>query len=162
MMGRYWSVLVRHLCCPISERKEAVLISTSGLQLGVLMVRFLNWQHQHPLELVRNTDSWDQPQTYRLNTLRVGPSKLGFNKPSGWFWWHTSLVTTALESILSSSVTHSRPTLCDPMNCSTPGFPVLHHLPEFAQTHVHWVSDAIQPSHPLSSPSPLALNLSQH
>ena len=67
MMGRYWSVLVRHLCYPISER-EAVLVSTSGLQPGVLMVRFLNWQHQHPLELVRNTDSWDQPQTYRSNT----------------------------------------------------------------------------------------------
>ena len=46
------------------------------------------------------------------------------------------------------------------MNCSTVGFPVLHHLPEFVQTHVHWVGDAIQPSHPLSSPSPLALNLS--
>ena len=52
-------------------------------------------------------------------------------------------------------------TLSDPMDCSTPGFPVLHYLPEFAQTHVHWVSDAIQPSHPLSSPSP-AFNLSQH
>ena len=49
----------------------------------------------------------------------------------------------------------------DPMDCSTPGFPVLHSLPEFAQIHVHWVGDAIQPSHPLSSPSP-ALNLSQH
>jgi len=48
------------------------------------------------------------------------------------------------------------------MNCSTPGFPVLHHLPEFAQTHVHQVSDAIQPSHPLSTPSPPAFNLSQH
>ena len=44
--------------------------------------------------------------------------------------------------------------LCDLMDCSMPGFPVLHHLPEFSQTHVHWVSDAIQPSHPLSSPSP--------
>ena len=51
--------------------------------------------------------------------------------------------------------------LCDPMNCSTPGFPVYHYLLEFAQTHVHWNSDAIQPPHPLSSPS-LALNLSQH
>ena len=51
---------------------------------------------------------------------------------------------------------------CDLMECSTPGFPVLHHLPEFAQTHVHWVGDAIQLSHPLSSPSPPALNLSQH
>ena len=48
------------------------------------------------------------------------------------------------------------------MDCSTPGFPVLHHFPEFSQTHIHWVSDAIQPSHSLSSPSPPALNLSQH
>ena len=52
-------------------------------------------------------------------------------------------------------------TLCDPMDCSMPGFPVLHHLPELAQTHVHWVGDITQPSHPLSSPSP-AFNLSQH
>ena len=53
------------------------------------------------------------------------------------------------------------PTLCNPMNCSIPDFPVLHYLPEFAQTHVHWVSDAIQPFYPWSPPS-LALNLSQH
>ena len=53
-------------------------------------------------------------------------------------------------------------TLCDPMDCSTPGFPVLHYTPELAQTRVHRVGDAIQPSHPLSSPSPPALNLSQH
>ena len=54
------------------------------------------------------------------------------------------------------------PTLCDPMDCSMPGFPVLHQLPELAQTHVCRVSDVIQPSHPLSSPSPPAFNLSQH
>ena len=53
-------------------------------------------------------------------------------------------------------------TLCNAMDCSTPGFPVLHYLSEFAQTHVHWVGDAIQPSHPPSPPSPPALNLSQH
>ena len=52
--------------------------------------------------------------------------------------------------------------LCDPMDCSTPGFPVHHQLLELAQTHVHRVGDAIQPSHPLLSPSPPALNLSQH
>ena len=56
----------------------------------------------------------------------------------------------------------SRVLLCQPMNCSTPGFPVLHYFPEFVQAHVHWVSDAIQPFHPLLSPSFLALNLSQH
>ena len=60
-----------------------------------------------------------------------------------------------------SSVIQSCPTLCNTMNCSMPGFPVHHQLPESTQIHVHWVSDAIQPSHPLSSPSP-ALNLSQH
>ena len=52
--------------------------------------------------------------------------------------------------------------LFDPVDCSTPGFPALHHLPELAQTHVHWVSDAIQPTHPLSSPFPPAFSLSQH
>ena len=60
------------------------------------------------------------------------------------------------------SVAKPCPTLCDPMDCSTPGFPVLHHLPEFAQTHVHWVNDAIWPSHPLSPTSLFAFNLSQH
>ena len=60
------------------------------------------------------------------------------------------------------SVTKLCLTLCNPVNCSTPGFLVLHYLPEFAQTHVHWIADAIQPSPPLSTPSPLALNLSQH
>ena len=63
---------------------------------------------------------------------------------------------------LFSSDAQSCPTLCDPMNRSTPGLPVHHQLPEFTQTHVHRVSDAIQPSHPLSSPSPPAYNPSQH
>ena len=61
-----------------------------------------------------------------------------------------------------SSVAKPCPTCCEPMDCSTPGFPVLHHLPEPAQIHIHWVSDAIQPSRPLSSPSSPAFNLSQH
>ena len=64
--------------------------------------------------------------------------------------------------LLISSVAQSCPTLCDPMNCSTPCLPVHHQLPEFTQTHVHRVSDAIQPSYALSSPSPPALNPSQH
>ena len=60
-----------------------------------------------------------------------------------------------------NSVTQSCPTLCDPVDCSMPGFPVLHYLLEFAQTYAHWASDAIQLSHPLLSPSP-AFNLSQY
>ena len=66
------------------------------------------------------------------------------------------------SSVQFISVTQSCLTLCDPMNRSTPGLPVHHQLPEFTQTHVHWVSDAIQPSHPWSSPSPPAPNPSQH
>ena len=74
---------------------------------------------------------------------------------------HPSWIEYAFEYQIRS-VAQSCPTLCDPMNPSTPGLPVHHQLPEFTQTHVHWVSDAIQPSHPLSSPSPLAPNPSQH
>ena len=65
-------------------------------------------------------------------------------------------------SVQFSSVAQACPTLCNPMNRSTPGLPVHHQLPEFTQTHVHRVGDAIQPSHPLSSPFPPALNPSQH
>ena len=69
---------------------------------------------------------------------------------------------TYVTSVQFSSVTQSCPTLCDPMNRSMPGLPVQHHLPEFTQTHIHQVSDTIQPSHPPSSLSPPALNPSQH
>ena len=61
-----------------------------------------------------------------------------------------------------SSVAQSCPTICDPMDCSTPGLPVHHQPPDFTQAHVHWVSYAIQPSHPLLPPSPPSFNLSQH
>ena len=71
-------------------------------------------------------------------------------------------VNPSLLSVQFSSVTQLCPILCDPMNRSTPGLPVHHHLPEFTQTHVHRVHDAIQPSHPRSSPSSSAPNPSQH
>ena len=79
-------------------------------------------------------------------------------------WTFVGKVMSLLFNMLSqfSSVAQSCPTLCDPMNHSTPGRPVHHQLPEFTQNHVHRVGDAIQPSHLLSSPSPPALNLSQH
>ena len=73
--------------------------------------------------------------------------------------WRTSSVPVAFQF---SSVTQSCLPLCDPMDCSMPGFPIHHQLPASTQTHVHRVGDAIQPSHPLSSPSPPAPNLSQH
>ena len=70
-------------------------------------------------------------------------------------------VAGTCSSVQFSSVAQSCPTLCDPMDCNTSGFPVHHQLSEFTQTHVHSVSDAIEPSHPLSSPSPTS-NLSHH
>ena len=74
--------------------------------------------------------------------------------------WETHLLS--FSSVQFSSVAQSCPTLCDPMNRSTPGLSVHHQLSEFTQTHVHWVCDAIQPSHPLLSPFPPAPNSSQH
>ena len=68
----------------------------------------------------------------------------------------------SISSVQFSAVAQSCPTLCDPMNHSMPGLPVYHQLLEFTQTHIHRVGDTIQPSHPLSSPSPPALNPSQH
>ena len=75
---------------------------------------------------------------------------------------YTHVYRQTYTSVQFSSVAQSCLTLCDPMNCSTPCLPVHHQLLEFTQTQVHWVSDAIQPSHPLSSPSPPAPNASQH
>ena len=81
------------------------------------------------------------------------------------FWLKLKKVgktTRPFSSVQFSSVTQSCPTLHNPMDCIMPGLPVHHQLPEFTQTHLHWVTGAIPPSHPLLSPSPLALNLSQN
>ena len=73
-----------------------------------------------------------------------------------------SICPTSFILSVRSVQSQSCLTLCNPMDYSKPDLPVHHQLPEFTQTHVHWVGDAIQPSHPLSSPSPFAINLSQH
>ena len=75
--------------------------------------------------------------------------------------WNSTVNNLSMK-LQFSSVAQSCPTLCNPMDCSTPGFPVHHRLLELTQTHVYWVGDAIQPSHPLSSPSPPTFNLSKH
>ena len=93
--------------------------------------------------------SWQEPR--HGSNLNVQQSN-GWRKCSTCIQWSTQF----------SSVTQSFLTLCNTMNCNTPGYPVHHQLPELTQTHLHLVSDALQPSHPLSSPSPPALNLSQH
>ena len=86
--------------------------------------------------------------------------------PSLWNAYHSTYIippkVVRVKRNQLSSVAQLCLTLCDPLDCSTSGLPVHHQLPEFAQTHVHQVSDAIQPSHPLLSPSPPAFNLSQH
>ena len=90
-----------------------------------------------------------------------------FDNLTSWSRWEILAVLFRFSFFLMYAtrcclVAQSCLTLCDLMECGTPGFPVLHHLPELAQTHVYWVSDAIQSSHPLWSPSPPAFNLSQH
>ena len=95
---------------------------------------------------------------------------ISFSRGTSWSkdWTQVSCIASrrftiwATREIQFSSVAQSCPTLCDPMNHSTPGLPVHHHLPEFTQTHIHRVRDAIQPSHSRLSPSPPAPNSSQH
>ena len=107
------------------------------------------------ITLLRKSDSWHAYQVYNFkrNAFQVSTFMITF--VVSFFYRYFLLVQF-------SSVAQSCPTLCNPMDCSTPGFPVHHQLPEPTQTHVHRVSDAVQPSHPLSSSSLPAFNLSQH
>ena len=109
------------------------------------------------------------PHTMNLETRCQNPflTIVSVNSGSCFFWTPTPAVMLDFyeifyTSVQFSSVAQSCPTFCDPMNCSTPGLPVHHQLLEFTQTHVHRIGDAIQPSHPLLSPSPPPFNLSQH
>ena len=106
--------------------------------------------HQAPL-------SMELSQARTLELVAISSSR-GSSQPRDWTW----VSCRASGFFQFSSVAQSYPTLYDPMDCSTPGFPVHHQLPELTQTHVHWANDAIQLSHPLSSPSPPTFNLSQH
>ena len=103
---------------------------------------------------------WKKITIQKASTLR----RVEMRRTKIWYaaaWPLKSHVTyNVISIVVPCSVAKSCPTLCNPMDCSTLGFPVLHCLLEFAQTHVHWVSDAIQPSHPLLPPSPPAFNLS--
>ena len=107
----------------------------------------------------------------KYSSENLWAEKWSFPFPSTLQWWGRITIdppiqkekTGGTQTLLFCCCSAAKlcPTLCDPIDCSTPGFPVLHCLPEFAQTHIHWVSNAIQSSYPLSPPS-LALNLSQH
>ena len=105
----------------------------------VLIPQFMRFLHQRIPET-----SFHFPGHFTINEKLISGSNKG------------------LENFQFSSVAQSCLTLFDPMDCGAPGFPVHHQLPELAQTHVHWVSNAVQPFHPLSSPSPPAFNLSEH
>ena len=131
-------------CLENSMDREALWATVHGVKKTWTWLS--NWAHTHT-------------HTHRHNELTR----------SKYFWsqlrfWKTVLAKKALAWTLNQirSVAQSCPTLCDPMNCSMPGLPVHHQLQEFTQTHLHRVSDTIQPSHPLSSPSPPAPNPSQH
>ena len=102
------------------------------------------------LDLTQKLSEWVPLQRFLHRQLGV------------WLYLKPGVVTEVWLSDQIRSAAQSCLTLCNPMNHSTPGLPVHHQLLEFTQTHVHWVSDAIQLSHPLSSPSPLAPNPSQH
>ena len=107
----------------------------------------------------KRVNRWLYTLEKRFLILTLDWRQLFFN---GWFPISFKAQFYLLKLNLVQFSHSSCPTLCDPMNRSTPGLPVHHQLPEFTQTHAHWVSDAIQPSHPLSPPSPPAPNPSQH
>ena len=115
--------------------------------------------HQAPLSMAfLRQEYWSVlplPSPWDLPDPGIKPTSLALQADSLPLSHPRSLTKTFSQSVQSLS----RGWLCDPMDCSTPGLPVHHQLPEPTQTHVHWVSDAIQPSHPLSSPSPPSLNL---
>ena len=137
--------------------------SNTGLLHSRQILYHLNYQESPTLMIVLTWICQDVQSFSKIlwNSLQTwGGHSMPTCLYSGALWIsHPSLSHTYLQF---SSVTQSCPTLCDPMNCSMPGLPVHHQLPEFTQTHVHQVGDAIQPSHPLLSPSPPAPNPSQH
>ena len=152
-----------------------------GLETSVLTSHTHFWGGGKRLEIESNTDDQWLNQSRPCNDTSINPPKDRFWELPGWcehggagrvehkdsMEAHArsplpALGVSASCSSCCCSVATWCLTLCDPMNHSTPGLPVHHRLLGFAQTHVHWVSDAIQPSHPLWSPSPPAPNPSQH
>ena len=120
-------------------------VTPRALSFSLKWLTSINYSVDNSSTMTQSSELWGCDTT-TIETQHQNPSK----------------TATHRIVIQFSSVAQSCPTLCDPMNHSTPGLPVHHQLPEFTQTHVHWVSDAIQPSHPLSPPSPPAPNPSQH
>ena len=129
---------------------------------GILQARILEWV---PIPFSRGS-SWPRDQT-QVSGIACRFFIIWAIREAFLYYNWVAALSMLLKgsshlSVEFSSVAQSCLTLCNPMNHSTPGLPVHHQLPEFTQTHVHWVSDAIQPSHPLSSPSPPAPHPSLH
>ena len=134
------------MCCVLSHFSHVQLFATpwnvalqAPLSMRILQARILEW-----VALPSSRESSDPG---------IKPVYLVFPALAGEFFTIEPLGKPRRGSVQFSSVTQSCLTLCNPMNHSTPGLPVHHQLPEFTQTHTHRVGDAIQPSHPLSSPS---------
>ena len=118
--------------------------------------------HQQLAEFTQTHVHWVDDAIQPFHPLSSpSPPALNLSQHQGLCKWASSSHQVS-SSVQFSSVAKSCLTLCYPKNCSTPGLPVHHHFPEFTQTHVHRVGDAIQPSHPRSSPSPPAPNPSRH
>ena len=131
---------------------------------GINQARILEWVaiSFSRVIYIRNNKTQVQCLTvgFECRVSYEGKLRPGWNVRGG--WKGSVLLPCWTLSVQFSSVSQSCPTLCNPMNRSTPGLPIHHQLPGFTQTHVHRVSDAIQPSHPLSSPFPPVPNPSQH
>ena len=142
-------VLVTQLRLTLCDPMDCSLPGFSGR--GIFQARILEW-------VAISSSKGSSPPRIEPHVSCV--SCIGASWEAPRVCLYGSLISNS--TLQFSSVAQSCPTLCDPMNRSTPGLPVHHHLLEFAHTHVHRVRDAIQPSHPLSSPSPPAPNPSQH
>ena len=124
----------------------SVCIKYISLYLMLLSVKYSSKCHEDEL---RVKVLHKLTKFFQVNRIRSGNGRL-------------AILMIKLIHSCCCSVAKLCLTLCDPMDCNTPAFPILHHLREFVQTHIHCISDTIQPSHPLSSPSPPAFSLSQH
>ena len=136
---------------PASLQENESTITTSGEDTGKAQIK-------QPRCCFLTFFSFTQGQ----QTPSEHPHRVKLVKGLRTLWFYLTYSQINFRPLWSSSVTQSCLTLCDPMDCSPPGVPVHLQCSELAVTHVHWVSDTIQPSHPLSSPSPPAFNLSQH